>query len=114
MARQRKPRDNEEIALRELADAAADLIDARCGTAWCVVGTALTGTFSSITNVSFVSVTIDVDETDVTGLEDWPAADFELEPGATLIGDFTKVTILNTFGVAGLDNLFNVFAAKKC
>jgi hypothetical protein len=112
MALQRKPRSEKEIALKKVLDAANDLINS-CGTTLCQVGTT-TGNFTSITNCSFVDVTIDVSETTVTEVEDFPGSDFLMQPGTTISGNFTSVGIINTFGVSAVDNLFNLIGSNKC
>mgnify|MGYP003113757889 CR=1 FL=1 len=113
MAQQRKARDEEEQALEELAKLTGDLIN-KCGLHWCEPGTPISGSFDRITNASSLPVGIDVSETTVTGVADFPASDFELAPGASITGNFTAVGIYNTFGLSALDPMFNVVASKKC
>ena len=112
MARQRKPRDEEEQILQELADRSGAQVNS-CGSKWCPVGTT-TGSFSSITNVGTLDITIDISETTVTNIDNFPTSDFVMAPGTTLVGDFTSVGVINTFSFAAFDPLFNVIAAKKC
>ena len=112
MAIQREPRSEKEIALKKLLDVVNELIDS-CGSTLCQVGTT-TGNFRSITNCSFVWVTIDVSETTVTGVEDFPTANFTMAPGTTISGNFTSVGVINSFGVSLIDNWWNLIASNKC
>ena len=111
MALQRQPKSDIEIALKKVLDASDQLIDST-GSTLCQVGTT-TGNFRSITNCSFVAVTIDVSETTVTDVENFPTSDFTMNPGATISGNFTSVGIINAFGVSILDHIFNVIASNK-
>ena len=112
MAIQREPRSDKEIALKKVLDTANQLIDS-CGSTLCQIGTT-TGNFRSITNCSFIDVTIDVSETTVTEVEDFPTGDFIMGPGTTISGNFTSLGVINTYGVSALDYLFNVIASNKC
>ena len=111
MAIQRE-RSNKEIALKKLLDTANELIDS-CGITYCSAGTTV-GNFTSITNTGYTDLEIDVSETSVTGIDDFPGADFLMEPGTTIYGNFTSVGIINTYGISALDNIFSIFASNKC
>jgi hypothetical protein len=111
MALQRLPKSNIEIALKKVLDAANQLTDSK-GSTLCQVGTT-TGNFTSITNCSFVIVLIDVSETDVTEVENFPTSDFILYPGSTISGNFTSVGVINAYGLSAIDYIFNVIASNK-
>ena len=116
MARQRNyHRDEEEKELMELANVAKSLFSPTCPQTLCTVGTT-TGNFTSITNVSFMDLTIDVSETSFSGNapENWPGTDFDMSPGETIVGNFTAVGVINTYGVPALNFMYWVTANNNC
>lgn len=116
MARQRNyHRDEEEKALMELADVAKSLFSPTCPQTLCTVGTT-TGNFTSITNISFLDLTIDVSECSFSGNapENWPGTDFLMVPGETIVGDFTSIGIGNTYNDSNLNFMYWIAANNNC
>ena len=110
---QRKARTVKEEKLKQVLNSVKALT-ATCGMRFIPVDTTVTGNFSSIQNIGTLPVTIDVSECAVTGIDDWPEADFTLAGGVTMYGDFTSISIDNPFGISMLDPFFNLIAVEKC
>lgn len=108
-----KIRSEKDEALKALATTVRGLT-ADCEMQIIGVATTTTGTWTEIQNIGIFPVTIDVSECVVDGIADFPAANFQLEPGASLYGNWSSVGTINTWGVSGLDQYFIIGAVKTC